>query len=516
VGIDKLTKCLAILSLTLLIACLLLPGSSFARTEARYELRTLGTVIGMDLYSSKSQQCLFHQQAVNISDSEKLGVDFPAFALAPTVLGPTVADGGGVTADGVGLGTGSSANVIPFGPVNLAFPSIRQTVDQTYTASDTGFYYANFLGFMTPNNGAYPLSSGSSAFTSPISPPPTIAGPTSPYSEMYNIMPGYDRQKAIGKKLAANAAQNGSSYKAAIKNSTLLGQGIVDLPANSSVVRAQQAGNETSLTISGQEVIGAETAVPRNYTGFDTSGANMSYPYFAFNAKAGQISNTSMLDRMWRNAHLGTMGRAYEGDTSYPIEILPTEYTKSAIAMYNWYQVSSDALNLTAPGTRLVPRFWGLGLANSQNPAYGIVPGMMDQVASGITPGNAITTAGNRSTIKQPASVTANNKTFMDIQPILKNSKNLTAQGNNTTATGNNTTAVQAQKPADVIKPYMPAGGPAGSGPGWDFAGPKEKAWLGGLNNPWVTGPSNNIYFAGRGGPDWPPFYWGFGRYKGY
>jgi hypothetical protein len=117
-------------------------------------------------------------------------------------------------------------------------------------------------------------------------------------------------------------------------------------------------------SISGQEITGAESSVPLNYTGRYVTNQNLSYPYFNFKAKAGKISNMSLLDRMWRNSHLGTMGRAYEGDTSSPDWILPTEYTESSISMKDWTDINNIALNQTLPGTHLTPRFWDLGITS--------------------------------------------------------------------------------------------------------------------------------------------------------
>lgn len=73
---------------------------------------------------------------VNMIDTstETLNIDFPAFAdgvdLGPTT-GIAVADGG------VSVGT---ANVLPFGLVNLAFPSIAQTADETHAYQRTYFF----------------------------------------------------------------------------------------------------------------------------------------------------------------------------------------------------------------------------------------------------------------------------------------------------------------------------------------------------------------------------------------
>jgi hypothetical protein len=81
----------------------------------------------------------FHQANTSCVSLEKLDIDFPAFSGLPasTVLGPTM---GTVSADGLSLGAGSSANVIPFGPVDLALPSIRQTTDDIASCQRTYFF----------------------------------------------------------------------------------------------------------------------------------------------------------------------------------------------------------------------------------------------------------------------------------------------------------------------------------------------------------------------------------------
>jgi len=95
----------------------------------------------------------------------------------------------------------------------------------------------------------------------------------------------------------------------------------------------------------------------------------LSYEGFNFNANSPQISNMSLLERMYRNTHFyDSMGRAYEGVTAMPTWILPTKYTKSAITMYNWSNVNAIALSYTQPGTHLTQRFWSLGITSPDNP----------------------------------------------------------------------------------------------------------------------------------------------------
>lgn len=315
-SIEYLIKRWSIITLvSLLIIGLVVPGTSLSRTEARYELKSGDLIFGNDLGVASSTQTLFHQQALDTADVEAVNVDFPLFSESPagnTVAGPVIADG-------------SSANVLPFGLVDLAMPSISQSSFQSVDATNTGFYQANFLGIPPINNGAGPVLAGPEAGISPVGPPTSLIGSNMMFPEMTNIMPGYDAKKAH------NAL----------------------------------AGDPVHTSISGQELTGGESSVPINYPpGADVTGQGLSYPYFNFKAKQGAISGSSLLERMWRNSHLGTMGRAYEGDTSYPTWILPTEHTKSAVVMADWDAVNDLAMKQTVPGTHLTPRWWSLGITS--------------------------------------------------------------------------------------------------------------------------------------------------------
>jgi hypothetical protein len=373
-------KSLTILLISVLVVVSAMPAVSWARNEARYELIAGDVTFGNDLGTASTTQNLFHQQTLQTIDLENLDIDFPISA-DDLGLGPTL---GSVEADGIALGAGSSANVLPFGPVNLAFPSIEQDVLQSCAATSTGFYSANTLGVPPANLGSYPVTTGPGAFLSPVLAPPSIAGPNMPFAEMTNIMPGYERQKAIIKKksnlqdsefawpyMIPTASAADGSLALDVNN---LSPGIVpDVPSlngvksvtpnDGSVIRAQQVNETTGAAgISRQEVTGVQRSVPMNYTGMNVENQGLSYPYFPFAATPEQISKMSLLDRMWRNAHLGTMGRAYEGRTAYPTWILPTEYTKSAINMADWAAVNRAALNQTLPGTQIMPRFWDLNI----------------------------------------------------------------------------------------------------------------------------------------------------------
>ena len=157
-------KYLVISFILLLVVASALAAPAGARTEARYELRSGAVTFGNDLYSSNSQQSLFHQQTFSGFDNESLNIDFPAFDRFSAdginndlALGPTAVTTDGITA---------SANILPFGLVNLAFPSISETVDQGYNASSTGFYTASFLGIPPVNYGAPPVTTDYSSINS--------------------------------------------------------------------------------------------------------------------------------------------------------------------------------------------------------------------------------------------------------------------------------------------------------------------------------------------------------------
>lgn len=72
----------------------------------------------------------FRQGFYNHSDMESISIDFPLFTAG--VAGRAV--------DGITPGAGAKANIIPFGPVNLALPSISQRRDETIIASKTSFH----------------------------------------------------------------------------------------------------------------------------------------------------------------------------------------------------------------------------------------------------------------------------------------------------------------------------------------------------------------------------------------
>src|SRR5512146_2332210 len=97
----------------------------------------VATSFGFPVIVQSGTTSAFNQDTAFASDFETLDINFPPF-VGDTVLGPLV---GTAAVDGVSV-TGT-ANVLPFGPVNLAFPSISQTVEQVQEVTHTDFAQTN-------------------------------------------------------------------------------------------------------------------------------------------------------------------------------------------------------------------------------------------------------------------------------------------------------------------------------------------------------------------------------------
>jgi hypothetical protein len=110
----------------------------------------------------------FNSARITTAHASDLDISFPAFAdglhLGPATAGigagvginggigvgaddnNTAGVGAGTSPAGVGVGVGLSttANVLPFGPVNLAFPSISQTLCDSCDSQRTYFFTDTF------------------------------------------------------------------------------------------------------------------------------------------------------------------------------------------------------------------------------------------------------------------------------------------------------------------------------------------------------------------------------------
>ncbi len=125
------------------------------------------TTFGFPVIVQNGSTSAFNQDTACATDFENININFPAYFdgvhLGASTLdtGVGVAVGGGdddplgIGTDGtgiglagddgtgVGVGVQATSNVLPFGPVNLAFPDICQTVVQTQDVTHTDFAQTN-------------------------------------------------------------------------------------------------------------------------------------------------------------------------------------------------------------------------------------------------------------------------------------------------------------------------------------------------------------------------------------
>ena len=116
------------------------------------------TTFGFPVIVQNGSTSAFNQDTANATDFEALNVAIPASFdgtdLGGTALSGTLTTPGGLTASGT-----VTANVLPFGPVDLAFPDISQTVDQTQAVTHTDFSQTNeYAEFAYPFVAAGPVS----------------------------------------------------------------------------------------------------------------------------------------------------------------------------------------------------------------------------------------------------------------------------------------------------------------------------------------------------------------------
>jgi hypothetical protein len=150
------------------------------------------TTFGFPVIVQNGSTCAFNQDTAKATDFENIDINFPAYFdglhLGASTLGLGIADAETEqeimdTIDGVGVGVGTdgadptgvavavndaealgigatlTANVLPFGPVNLAFPDIEQTVYQKQEVTHCDFAQTNeYAEFAYPFVGVGPVA----------------------------------------------------------------------------------------------------------------------------------------------------------------------------------------------------------------------------------------------------------------------------------------------------------------------------------------------------------------------
>ena len=101
----------------------------------------VATTFGFPVIVQNGSTSAFNQNTANATDFEAININFPA-SVDGLNLGATTLTGG-LNADGISAGGAATFNVLPFGPVDLAFPDITQVVDQTQDVTHTDFSQTN-------------------------------------------------------------------------------------------------------------------------------------------------------------------------------------------------------------------------------------------------------------------------------------------------------------------------------------------------------------------------------------
>jgi len=115
------------------------------------------TTFGFPVIVQNGSTSSFNQNTANATDFEALNVNFPP-SIDGLNLGGTALTGG-FSADGISAGGTATFNALPFGPVDLGFPDITQTVDQCQSVTNTNFAQTNeYAEFAYPFVAAGPVS----------------------------------------------------------------------------------------------------------------------------------------------------------------------------------------------------------------------------------------------------------------------------------------------------------------------------------------------------------------------
>jgi len=143
------TKQIKVLAL-LALACTLFAWPAYANL--------VSTSFGFPVIVQNGSTSAFNQDTAFASDFENVSINIRVFS-NDLQLGASTFNNGEIFGDASAAFGVASSNVLPFGPVNLAFPSISQTVIQTQEVTHTDFAQTNeFAEFAYPFVGVGDIS----------------------------------------------------------------------------------------------------------------------------------------------------------------------------------------------------------------------------------------------------------------------------------------------------------------------------------------------------------------------
>jgi hypothetical protein len=214
-------------------------------------------------------------------------------------------------------------------PVGNNGVAIAQTSDEAVLAMTTGVFEASFLFNPVINLGAAPVGVGQWGKPNPVG-PARFYGSALLYPEM--VVSG----NLLGKGDLKSVLKSGFSF-----------------PPMQAV-----AANNTTWELGKLES-------SKNAVGFNAIDKGLpvilSAHHFDSVSNPAQISNTSIIERMWRNTHQGSvLDYLYEGDTARPSWIVPLKKPFELIDCGNEQDAIKRGLEQTRPGTNLTRSFWPL------------------------------------------------------------------------------------------------------------------------------------------------------------
>jgi hypothetical protein len=276
--------------------------------SAGKRLVTIGDMFwGGEFAKWKTTATLFHNQNQAATDTEALAIAFPNAGVTDILGNPSVAT------------------------ATLGGPTIAQTVADTATASDTGFFQANWCYTAAEDPGGYALTPDISTWHPVKSSSMVGSGLVWPYMT--------DATPAGGSTM---------TFKPTIN--TTPGASNTDQPTVKS-----SPGN---ASLKGTNVTASNMSSGVSMPSFDQQRK----PSYYKGMKKPEIQNLSGMDKMFRNANRKNTNteKFYNGTVDRPTTILPMEKPVDVIKPADKTKVISDSVNMTQPGTKLRTLFWDL------------------------------------------------------------------------------------------------------------------------------------------------------------
>jgi hypothetical protein len=300
-----------------------------ARLEGQWALQAGDVIAGEDVSVQHPMAVVFHQQATSAVDRENFGLEFPAFTEG-LQTGPLDLSQGGASA---------TSGILPFGPVNLALPSVHEDALQSVNTTSTGFFAANWAYIADTaagNLGSEPLG------THLASGHPIKSGKMLGSEFIWPLMTPWPKASASAGSLAGDIMAP-----------------VYHTPKVSFFARANDTG------ISGNDTIQANNTAVMSESSQPGSPANTRVPTRKPRvnpaATKAEIQNMPIMMRMYRDAFVGsTMHKAYEGPTQYPSWIDPYDYGRGVFNQIDMQKILQVAHNKTLPGQHIAPVFWDL------------------------------------------------------------------------------------------------------------------------------------------------------------